>query len=209
MGVHAVMGMRRVGGGSSFPNDGASADPETAPPAIAAGSAAAMLSLPKKKSGLFGASSNLINSIVGAGIVGIPYAFRMSGFVAGLFLLGLVAFLTDRSLRVIINLAAFHPKLKKRNVWTYEELASYPFGKVGKAFVLVNMFVMAYGASKFCELCKAAQLVVVSSTYGSVVCASNISPIAISSLYSPSGGVSYYHQGYSPNRPRDGRWSKA
>mmetsp|Transcript_21959 Transcript_21959/g.62974 ORF Transcript_21959/g.62974 Transcript_21959/m.62974 type:complete len:616 (+) Transcript_21959:17-1864(+) len=105
-----------------------------------------MLSLPKKQSGLFGASSNLVNSIVGAGIVGIPYAFRQAGFVAGLVLLGLVAFLTDRSLRVIINLATYHPKLKNRNVLTFESLASYPFGKVGKAFILVNMFIMAYGA---------------------------------------------------------------
>jgi len=98
-----------------------------------------MLSLPKKQSGLFGASSNLVNSIVGAGIVGIPYAFRQAGFVAGLVLLGLVAFLTDRSLRVIINLATYHPKLKNRNVLTFEALASYPFGKVGKLFILVNM----------------------------------------------------------------------
>ena len=52
------------------------------------------LSTPKKKSGIFGASSNLVNSIVGAGIIGIPYAFRQSGLIAGLFLLGLVAFLT-------------------------------------------------------------------------------------------------------------------
>ena len=98
-----------------------------------------MLSLPKKQSGLFGASSNLVNSIVGAGIVGIPYAFRQAGFIAGLVLLGLVAFLTDRSLRVIINLATYHPKLKNRNVLTFEALASYPFGKIGKAFILVNM----------------------------------------------------------------------
>lgn len=98
-----------------------------------------MMSLPKKQSGLFGASSNLVNSIVGAGIVGIPYAFRQAGFIAGLVLLGLVAFLTDRSLRVIINLATYHPKLKNRNVLTFEALASYPFGKVGKAFILVNM----------------------------------------------------------------------
>ena len=105
-----------------------------------------LLSLPKKTSTLFGASSNLVNSIVGAGIVGIPYAFKNAGLLGGLILLGLVAFLTDRSLRVIINLATFHPTLKNRNVLTFEALASYPFGKAGKVFILANMFVMAYGA---------------------------------------------------------------
>lgn len=105
-----------------------------------------MLSLPKKKSGTVGASSNLVNSIVGAGIIGIPYALKQSGLIAGLFLLGLVGFLTDRSLRVIVNLASFHPALKGRGIYTFEKLASYPFGRLGSGFVLTNMFVMAYGA---------------------------------------------------------------
>lgn len=55
------------------------------------------LSLPKKKSSILGASSNLVNSIVGAGIIGIPYALRMSGLWAGVVLLILVAALTGES----------------------------------------------------------------------------------------------------------------
>jgi sodium-coupled neutral amino acid transporter 11 len=77
------------------------------------------ISMPEKKSGLIGASSNLVNSIVGAGIIGIPYAIRQSGIVVGIFLLVLVAYLTDKSLRIIIELACFHPKLKKLGVLTY------------------------------------------------------------------------------------------
>ena len=57
-------------------------------------STSSRLSTPNKQSGIFGTSSNLINSIVGAGIIGIPYAFRQSGFVAGVLLLVLVAYLT-------------------------------------------------------------------------------------------------------------------
>lgn len=49
---------------------------------------------PKTKSGLGGAISNLVNSIVGAGIIGIPYALQQSGLVAGLLLLVLVSYLT-------------------------------------------------------------------------------------------------------------------
>jgi len=104
------------------------------------------MSLPKKKSGIFGASSNLVNSIVGAGIIGIPYALQQSGLVAGVLLLVLVAYLTDKSLRMIVELASFHPKLKNRGVMTYEDLMSYPFGKWGSYFVLFNMFILAYGA---------------------------------------------------------------
>ena len=46
---------------------------------------------PQKKSDIGGASSNLVNSIVGAGIIGIPYALKESGLVVGVLLLILVA----------------------------------------------------------------------------------------------------------------------
>jgi len=60
--------------------------------------------------------------------------------------LALVAYLTDKSLRIIVGLASFHPKLKSKDVRTFEDLASFPFGNLGQKFVLLNMFVMAYGA---------------------------------------------------------------
>lgn len=104
------------------------------------------LTKPLIKSGLSGASANLVNSIVGAGIIGIPYALRASGLVAGVFLLILVSWLTDKSLRTIVGLAAFHPKLKNRDVRTFEDLASYPFGQAGVNFILLSMLLMAYGA---------------------------------------------------------------
>lgn len=104
------------------------------------------LTEPMIKSGIGGASANLVNSIVGAGIIGIPYAFKQSGLIAGVLLLVLVAFLTDKSLRIIVGLASFHPLLHKRNVQTFEDLAAYPFGDFGSKFILLNMFVLAYGA---------------------------------------------------------------
>ena len=104
------------------------------------------LSLPKKKSSILGTSFLLVNSIVGAGIIGIPYALKMSGLWAGVALLILVAILTDKSLRLLIEQASFHPKLAHLPIHTFEDLASYPFGRIGSAFVLFNMFIMAYGA---------------------------------------------------------------
>lgn len=104
------------------------------------------ISLPETKSGIFGASSNLVNSIVGAGIIGIPYAIKQSGLAIGLALLFLVSYLTDKSLRMIVELASFHPKLKSLGILTFEDLMSVPFGDKGDKFVLANMFILAYGA---------------------------------------------------------------
>jgi sodium-coupled neutral amino acid transporter 11 len=43
-------------------------------------------------------------------------------------------------------LASFHPKLKHLGVLTFEDLMFMPFGKLGSDFVLLNMFVLGYGA---------------------------------------------------------------
>ena len=94
----------------------------------------------ESKSSVVGTSGNLINAIVGAGIVGIPYAMRESGLVAGIFMVILCAFLTDKSLRLLIETA------KHIDVPSYEVLAEASFGKAGFYFISINMFIMAYGA---------------------------------------------------------------
>jgi Transmembrane amino acid transporter protein len=60
-------------------------------------------SAPIEMSDIFGASSNLVNSIVGAGIIGIPYAFKQSGLIAGILLLLLVGYLTGMSLLLFLR----------------------------------------------------------------------------------------------------------
>jgi solute carrier family 38 (sodium-coupled neutral amino acid transporter), member 11 len=92
------------------------------------------------KSSIVGCTANLMNAIVGAGIVGIPYAIQQAGFCAGIVLIVLVAALTDTSLRWLINTA------KHVHVGSYETLAEAAFGINGFRFVAANMFVMAYGA---------------------------------------------------------------
>lgn len=47
---------------------------------------------------------NYINSIVGSGIIGIPYALHRAGFGLGLLLLALVAVITDYSLILMVCL---------------------------------------------------------------------------------------------------------
>lgn len=102
------------------PTNGPQQPLEIAPSSGSASHRLTNLSLPKKKSSILGASSNLVNSIVGAGIIGMPYALRMSGLWAGMLLLVLVAVLTDKSLRLLIEQASFHPKLRNLPVHTFE-----------------------------------------------------------------------------------------
>jgi len=101
---------------------------------------------PLVKTGILGTSSNLVNSIVGAGIIGIPFAINESGLVVGIVLLVLVAAATDKTLRMIVELASFHPTLKNLGVHTFEDLMRIPFGNLGSKFILLSMFVLAYGA---------------------------------------------------------------
>ena len=114
-----------TGGGTEYrehmsPTNGSQQPLEIAPSSGSASHRITNLSLPKKKSSILGASSNLVNSIVGAGIIGMPYALRMSGLWAGMLLLVLVAMLTDKSLRLLIEQASFHPKLRNLPVHTFE-----------------------------------------------------------------------------------------
>lgn len=48
-------------------------------------------------------SFNYINSIVGSGVIGIPYALARAGYGVGLLLLVFVAIITDYSLRLMVN----------------------------------------------------------------------------------------------------------
>ncbi len=96
--------------------------------------------LPEKKSSVLGTYANLVNTIVGAGIIGVPYAMNESGLVAGLALIIIVAFLTDKSLRMLIETG------KHANVQSYETLLEAAFGKPGFVFISCNMFIMSFGA---------------------------------------------------------------
>eukprot|EP00588_Corethron_pennatum_P012332 CAMPEP_0194268456 /NCGR_PEP_ID=MMETSP0169-20130528/2775_1 /TAXON_ID=218684 /ORGANISM="Corethron pennatum, Strain L29A3" /LENGTH=633 /DNA_ID=CAMNT_0039009693 /DNA_START=199 /DNA_END=2100 /DNA_ORIENTATION=+ len=92
------------------------------------------------KSSIFGAATNLVNAIVGSGIVGIPFALRESGLVAGVVLIIFVSFVTAKSLKTV------HAGAARVGVPSYEMLAEAAFGRTGFVFILVNMFIMAYGA---------------------------------------------------------------
>ncbi|PWN29602.1 hypothetical protein BDZ90DRAFT_230466 [Jaminaea rosea] len=99
----------------------------------------------KRGAGVFDATTNMANSILGAGIVGLPYSMRQSGFVAGVVLLVGLAMLTDWTIRLII----LNSKLSGRQ--TYIEIMDHCFGRKGKAAVSLFQFAFAFGG--MCAFC--------------------------------------------------------
>jgi len=86
-----------------------------------------------------GAIANQINAVIGAGIVGIPYALQQTGLLAGILLLLTCALMTEKSLRLLVITA------KHVNVATYERLFESTYGSLGFYFITTNMIIMAYG----------------------------------------------------------------
>jgi len=91
------------------------------------------------KAGIWGTVANLVTTIVGSGIVGIPFAIRESGLVAGTFMVLFCALLTDKSLRLLIETG------KHVDVPSYETLMEAAFGRFGFIFISINMFISAFG----------------------------------------------------------------
>ncbi|XP_023192315.1 putative sodium-coupled neutral amino acid transporter 11 isoform X2 [Xiphophorus maculatus] len=58
---------------------------------------------PEWRCSMISASFNFINSIIGSGIIGLPYALNQAGLPFGLLLLMLVGFITDYSIVLLIK----------------------------------------------------------------------------------------------------------
>jgi sodium-coupled neutral amino acid transporter 11 len=94
---------------------------------------------PEHKSNLLGCTANLITAIVGAGIIGIPYAMRETGLLAGWLLLILSGVLGSKSLCLLVEMA------KHVDAASYEVLSEAVFGKVGWVCCNAMMFCMSAG----------------------------------------------------------------
>lgn len=92
------------------------------------------------KGSTLGASFNFVNSIVGAGIIGMPAALKDCGLVMGVLLILGIALLIDRSVIMLVECGI---GAKKTNL---EELVLHLFGKIGSNTCLLFMFLYAYGA---------------------------------------------------------------
>lgn len=89
---------------------------------------------------IYEGSFNMVNTIVGSGIIGLPFAINSCGFGLGIFFLTFVAWLIYKSVVMLIACGLKTGKLD------YEELAEHEFGLFGYLFTLIFMFLFVFGA---------------------------------------------------------------
>ncbi|KAJ7925314.1 amino acid transporter [Mycena leptocephala] len=89
--------------------------------------------------GIFDSIANMANSILGAGIIGLPYAVSQAGFFTGLFLLVVLCGVTDWTIRLIVINA------KMSGAHSYIDIMNHCFGSSGRAAVSFFQFAFAFG----------------------------------------------------------------
>ncbi|KAJ7084400.1 amino acid transporter [Mycena belliarum] len=89
--------------------------------------------------GLFDSIANMANSILGAGIIGLPYAISQAGFFTGLLLLVVLCGVTDWTIRLIVINA------KMSGTHSYIDIMDHCFGSSGRAAVSFFQFAFAFG----------------------------------------------------------------
>ncbi|XP_078732433.1 putative sodium-coupled neutral amino acid transporter 11 [Lampetra fluviatilis] len=82
------------------------------------------------------ASLNVLNSIIGAGIIGLPYALKQAGFPLGLLLLVVVAYVTDYSIILLIKSGSLS------GTTTYQSLVHSTFGYFG--YIVLSLLQFTY-----------------------------------------------------------------
>eukprot|EP01059_Diplonema_ambulator_P010434 TRINITY_DN2048_c0_g2_i1.p1 TRINITY_DN2048_c0_g2~~TRINITY_DN2048_c0_g2_i1.p1 ORF type:complete len:456 (+),score=100.94 TRINITY_DN2048_c0_g2_i1:86-1453(+) len=94
-----------------------------------------------------GAIFNMVNAIMGAGLVSLAYAWAQAGFMFGWFLFVFTAVVTAYTLELLINLA--YPLFNKNElpVIAYEVLCEKILGIWGRRVVLAAQFLFAFGIS--------------------------------------------------------------
>ncbi|KAK9449038.1 transmembrane amino acid transporter protein-domain-containing protein [Limtongia smithiae] len=110
-------------GEAGFANGGASSEPQ------------------HKKNGMKMAFMNMANSIIGAGIIGQPYALLQCGLATGLILLVSLTFVIDWTIRLMV----VNAKLSATN--SYQATVSACFGRAGYFAISLAQGLFAFGGS--------------------------------------------------------------
>ncbi|KAG0652418.1 Vacuolar amino acid transporter 2 [Hyphodiscus hymeniophilus] len=93
----------------------------------------------RPKSGLRSAFMNMANSIIGAGIIGQPYAFRQAGLLTGVILLIALTITVDWTIRLIV----INSKLSGSN--SFQGTVQHCFGKTGLIAISIAQWAFAFG----------------------------------------------------------------
>lgn len=82
---------------------------------------------------------NMANSILGAGIIGQPFAFKNSGLIGGCLVMVLLTVLIDWTLRLIV----INADLSKTR--TYQDTVKHCYGRWGRLLLLFSISSFSYG----------------------------------------------------------------
>ena len=93
----------------------------------------------RPKSGMQSAFMNMANSIIGAGIIGQPYAFRQAGLLTGIILLIVLTITVDWTIRLIV----VNSKLSGSN--SFQGTVQHCFGKTGLIAISIAQWAFAFG----------------------------------------------------------------
>eukprot|EP00033_Pygsuia_biforma_P004125 GCRY01004523.1.p1 GENE.GCRY01004523.1~~GCRY01004523.1.p1 ORF type:complete len:406 (+),score=81.05 GCRY01004523.1:194-1411(+) len=88
---------------------------------------------------------NLVNSTIGAGVLGTPFAFKSSGFLLGMFLVVLLGIITRYTMHRLLESGL----LCSRD--SYEEVGQYVFPKAGRYLVGLPILLNCFGS--VCAYC--------------------------------------------------------
>lgn len=93
----------------------------------------------RPKSNMRNAFMNMANSIIGAGIIGQPYAFRQAGLVMGVILLLSLTVMVDWTIRLIV----VNSKLSGTD--SFQATMQHCFGKSGLVAISIAQWAFAFG----------------------------------------------------------------
>ncbi len=101
----------------------------------------------RPKSGMSSAFMNMANSIIGAGIIGQPYAFRQAGLTMGILLLVGLTVTVDWTIRLIV----INSKLSGAD--SFQATVHHCFGQSGLVAISVAQWAFAFGGMvAFCVI---------------------------------------------------------
>lgn len=93
----------------------------------------------RPRSGLRMAFMNMANSIIGAGIIGQPYAFRQAGMAMGIVLLVSLTITVDWTIRLIVM------NSKMSGADSFQATMQHCFGKSGLVAISIAQWAFAFG----------------------------------------------------------------
>ena len=99
------------------------------------------LSSTSRRSSLSSSIFSLVSTIIGGGVLSLPYAFSQCGLVPSLVLLSLIAFASDFSISILISSSRRHS-----HALTYDQVAAAALGPRGRALTLLLLAALIYTA---------------------------------------------------------------